>query len=84
MSTNDVTSVTSKISSILNAFYCKDPLKLQFPLFLGSKDKITSELKGQYAIIASFVGTEGYWGLETTTYLTVSDAPAPYPTYPGY
>jgi hypothetical protein len=42
------------------------------------------QMKGQYAIIASFVGSEGYWGSETTTYLTVGDAPAPYPTYPGY
>ena len=37
-----------------------------------------------YAIIASFVGSKGYWGSETTAYLTVGPAPAAYPTYPGY
>jgi hypothetical protein len=39
---------------------------------------------GLYAIIASFVGSKGYWGSETTTYLVVGPAPAPYPSYPGY
>jgi hypothetical protein len=42
------------------------------------------QMKGKYAVIASFVGSKGYYGSETTTYLTVGDAPAPYPTYPGY
>ncbi|MEJ2242841.1 MAG: hypothetical protein P8Y18_11995, partial [Candidatus Bathyarchaeota archaeon] len=42
------------------------------------------QMKGKYAVIASFVGSEGYYGSETTTYVTVGDAPAPYPSYPGY
>jgi len=41
------------------------------------------KMEGQYAIIATFVGSEGYWGSETTTYLTVGPA-RDYPTYPGY
>ncbi|MEJ2280950.1 MAG: hypothetical protein P8X97_03410 [Candidatus Bathyarchaeota archaeon] len=42
------------------------------------------QMKGKYAVIASFVGSKGYYGSETTTYVTVGDTPAPYPTYPGY
>ena len=42
--------------------------------------------EGMYAIIASFVGSNGYWGSETTTYLMVGPAPAQVtiPSYPGY
>ena len=40
--------------------------------------------KGTYTIIATFDGSESYWGSSQTAYMTVGDAPAPYPTYPGY
>jgi hypothetical protein len=40
--------------------------------------------KGTYTVIATFDGSESYWGSQTTTYLTVGDAIAPYPSYPGY
>ena len=45
------------------------------------------QMKGTYTILATFVGSESYYGSQQTTYLTVGDAPAPYPTippYPGY
>jgi outer membrane protein assembly factor BamB len=42
------------------------------------------QLKGIYTVIATFDGSESYWGSETTTYLTVGDAPLPYPSDPGY
>jgi len=35
-------------------------------------------------IIATFYGSEAYYGSTTTTYLTVDPAPDPYPTDPGY
>ena len=45
------------------------------------------QMKGTYTILATFVGSESYFGSQQTTYLTVGDAPAAYPTippYPGY
>ncbi|MCZ2808392.1 MAG: PQQ-binding-like beta-propeller repeat protein [Candidatus Bathyarchaeota archaeon] len=42
------------------------------------------EVEGQYMIIATFYGSEAYYGSTTTTYLTVDPAPEPYPTDPGY
>jgi hypothetical protein len=47
------------------------------------------EVPGQYMIIATFYGSDSYYGSTTTTYLTVDPAPEPYPTvtippYPGY
>ena len=35
------------------------------------------QIEGQYAIIATFDGSESYWGSETTTYLTVDPAISP-------
>jgi len=42
------------------------------------------EVEGQYMIIATFYGSEAYYGSTSTTYLTVDPAPEPYPTDPGY
>jgi hypothetical protein len=44
------------------------------------------QMEGQYAIIATFIGSEAYWKSETTTYLTVDPAPPTItiPSYPGY
>ncbi len=45
------------------------------------------QMKGTYTIIASFVGSEAYYGSQATAYLVADPAPAPYPTippYPGY
>jgi len=46
-------------------------------------------MKGTYTIIATFVGSDSYYGSQETAYVTVDPAPAPYPTvtippYPGY
>ena len=47
------------------------------------------EVPGDYIIMATFYGSDSYYGSTTTTYLTVDPAPEPYPTvtippYPGY
>jgi len=47
------------------------------------------QMKGTYTIIATFVGSDSYYGSQETAYVTVDPAPAPYPTvtippYPGY
>jgi len=42
------------------------------------------QLEGTYTIIATFDGSEAYYGATSTTYLTVDPAPALYPTIPGY
>jgi outer membrane protein assembly factor BamB len=44
------------------------------------------QIKGQYTIITTFVGSKSYYGSETTTHLTVDPAPEPYPivTIPPY
>ena len=47
------------------------------------------QMEGTYTVLVSFVGTEAYYGSETTAYVQVDPAPAPYPTvtippYPGY
>ena len=41
------------------------------------------QTKGMYTIIASFVGSEAYYGSSQTTFMSV-DTPTAYPTYPGY
>ncbi|MEJ2242728.1 MAG: hypothetical protein P8Y18_11400, partial [Candidatus Bathyarchaeota archaeon] len=44
------------------------------------------QMKGLYTIIASFVGSESYYGSQETAYVQVDDAPAEItiPSYPGY
>jgi hypothetical protein len=44
------------------------------------------QMKGQYAVVATFDGSEAYYGSTQMTYLQVDDPPAPYPTVniPGY
>jgi hypothetical protein len=47
------------------------------------------QLEGQYLIMATFGGSNSYYGSTTTTFVNVDPAPAPYPTvnippYPGY
>jgi len=47
------------------------------------------EVPGNYIIMATFYGSNSYYGSTTTTYLSVGPAPEPYPTvtippYPGY
>jgi hypothetical protein len=43
-------------------------------------------MKGTYTIIATFVGSNSYYGSQDTTYLIVGDAPTQVsiPPYPGY
>ena len=42
------------------------------------------QMKGTYIVFASFVGSNSYYPSEQSAYLTVGDAPAPYPTIPSY
>ena len=44
------------------------------------------QMKGTYTIIATFIGSEAYYGSTTTTHLVVDPAPAQVtiPPYPGY
>jgi outer membrane protein assembly factor BamB len=44
------------------------------------------QMKGTYTIIATFVGSNSYYGSQDTTYLIVGDAPTQVsiPPYPGY
>ena len=42
------------------------------------------QMKGTYTIIATFVGSEAYYGAQATAYLVADPAPTPYPTIPSY
>lgn len=42
------------------------------------------QMKGLYTIIASFIGSNSFFGSQETAYIQVDSAPAAYPTYPGY